>query len=67
MGQNRNTSIEQSTLQVQNKKDIVDIVKKMKHSFNVISGGTLREARKKPEEYKDLIVRSAGYSAYLVV
>ena len=32
--------------------------------FNVISAETLREAQKKPEENRDLIVRVAGYSDY---
>ena len=39
----------------------------MEIQFNVISRETLREAQKKPEEYRDLIVRVAGYSAYFVV
>lgn len=34
--------------------------------FNVISADTLREALKNPENYQDLIVRVAGYSAYFV-
>ncbi len=32
--------------------------------FNVVDGAVLREAQKHPEDYKDLIVRVAGYSAY---
>ena len=32
--------------------------------FNVISSETLREAQAKPEEYRHLVVRVAGYSAY---
>lgn len=32
--------------------------------FNVVSADTLRKAQKNPEEYKDLIVRVAGYSDY---
>jgi formate C-acetyltransferase len=32
--------------------------------FNVITAGTLREAQKYPEKYRDLIVRVAGYSDY---
>ncbi|MFZ5436940.1 MAG: trans-4-hydroxy-L-proline dehydratase [Bacillota bacterium] len=32
--------------------------------FNVISAGTLREAQENPENYRDLIVRVAGYSDY---
>ena len=34
--------------------------------FNVIDSETLREAQKKPEDYKNLIVRVAGYSDYFV-
>jgi trans-4-hydroxy-L-proline dehydratase len=32
--------------------------------FNVVSAETLRKAQKNPEEYRDLIVRVAGYSDY---
>ncbi len=32
--------------------------------FNVVSADTLREAQKNPAEYRDLIVRVAGYSDY---
>jgi formate C-acetyltransferase len=32
--------------------------------FNVVNAETLREAQKHPENYKDLIVRVAGYSDY---
>lgn len=32
--------------------------------FNVVSARTLRDAQKNPENYKDLIVRVAGYSDY---
>jgi formate C-acetyltransferase len=32
--------------------------------FNVISAETLRDAQKHPENYRDLIVRVAGYSDY---
>jgi formate C-acetyltransferase len=31
--------------------------------FNIISSETLRNAQKKPDEHKDLVVRVAGYSA----
>lgn len=34
--------------------------------FNVVSADLLREAKKKPEEYDNLIVRVAGYSDYFV-
>jgi formate C-acetyltransferase len=32
--------------------------------FNVVSAATLREALATPDEYRDLIVRVAGYSDY---
>ena len=32
--------------------------------FNVVSAETLKEAKKNPERYRDLIVRVAGYSDY---
>ena len=35
--------------------------------FNVIDRQTLLNAQKYPEEYKDLIVRVAGYSAFFNV
>jgi pyruvate formate-lyase/glycerol dehydratase family glycyl radical enzyme len=34
--------------------------------FNTISRQTLLDARKRPEQYKDLLVRVAGYSAFFV-
>ncbi|MFH1699593.1 MAG: trans-4-hydroxy-L-proline dehydratase [Candidatus Zixiibacteriota bacterium] len=34
--------------------------------FNVVNAETLRRAQKEPENYKDLIVRVAGYSDYFV-
>jgi pyruvate formate-lyase/glycerol dehydratase family glycyl radical enzyme len=34
--------------------------------FNVVDKTTLLEAQKQPENYRDLIVRVAGYSAYFV-
>ncbi|WP_193708405.1 glycyl radical protein [Alkalibaculum sporogenes] len=38
----------------------------MEMQLNVVSGETLRKAQENPEEYKDLVVRVAGYSAYFV-
>jgi formate C-acetyltransferase len=32
--------------------------------FNVLSDETLRRAQKKPEDYRNLVVRVAGYSAF---
>jgi formate C-acetyltransferase len=34
--------------------------------FNVVDAETLREAQQHPENYRDLIVRVAGYSDYFV-
>ncbi len=34
--------------------------------FNVVTADTLRKAQKEPENYRDLIVRVAGYSDYFV-
>jgi len=34
--------------------------------FNAVDSNTLIEATRKPEKYRDLIVRAAGYSAYFV-
>ena len=34
--------------------------------FNIMSSATMRAAQKKPEQYKDMLVRVAGYSAYFV-
>ena len=32
--------------------------------FNCVSSETLKEAQKKPEDYRNLVVRVAGFSAY---
>lgn len=34
--------------------------------FNVVTAKTLRKAQKNPEQYRDLIVRVAGYSDYFI-
>ena len=34
--------------------------------FNIVSGNVLRKGQEKPEEYRDLVVRIAGFSAYFV-
>jgi len=36
----------------------------MEVQYNIVSSDTMREAQKAPEEYKELVVRIAGYSAY---
>ncbi len=38
----------------------------MEMQFNIVSAKVLREAQKTPEEYRDLVVRIAGFSAYFV-
>lgn len=38
----------------------------MQVQFNVVNTETLRQAQKNPQEYKDLIVRIAGFSTYFV-
>ncbi len=34
--------------------------------FNIVDSNTLKDAQKNPQEYKDLLVRVAGYSDYFV-
>ncbi|MCR4607718.1 MAG: hypothetical protein K5771_08350 [Oscillospiraceae bacterium] len=36
----------------------------MEVQYNIVSAETMRAAQKKPEAYRDLVVRIAGYSAY---
>ncbi|MBR5708929.1 MAG: hypothetical protein IKX41_06050, partial [Oscillospiraceae bacterium] len=38
----------------------------MEMQINVIGTETLKAAMERPDEYKDLIVRVAGFSAYFV-
>ena len=38
----------------------------MEMQLNVVSTAQMKEAREKPEDYKDLVVRIAGFSAYFV-
>ncbi len=38
----------------------------MQVQYNVVDSDTLRKAQAKPEEYRDLVVRVAGFSAYFV-
>lgn len=38
----------------------------MELQLNIVSGDTLRAAQKHPEDYQDLVVRVAGFSAYFV-
>lgn len=38
----------------------------MQSQFSIVGRETMEAAQKKPEEYKDLMVRIAGYSAYFV-
>ena len=49
-------------------KSLMETPEKLKvlSKFNVVDADTLRKAKKSPEEYRDLIVRVAGYSDYFV-
>ena len=38
----------------------------MEIQYNVVSADTLRKAQANPEEYHNLVVRIAGFSAYFV-
>jgi formate C-acetyltransferase len=38
----------------------------MEMQFNIVSADVLRKAQEKPEDYRDLVVRIAGFSAYFV-
>ena len=38
----------------------------MELQLNIVSADTLRDAQKNPDNYKDLVVRVAGFSAYFV-
>ena len=49
-----------------NLMDVYFSQKGMHSQFNVISGATMRDAMEHPENYQDMLVRVAGYSAYFV-
>jgi formate C-acetyltransferase len=34
--------------------------------FNCVSGQTLKDAQEHPDQYRDLVVRVAGFSAYFI-
>ena len=38
----------------------------MEMQLNIVDSKTLRAAQERPEDYKDLVVRVAGFSAYFV-
>ena len=38
----------------------------MELQFNIVSADVLRKAQEKPEDYTNLVVRIAGFSAYFV-
>ena len=38
----------------------------MEMQFNIVSANVLRKAQEKPEDYRDLVVRIAGFSTYFV-
>lgn len=42
------------------------LLKGMSVQYNIVDGKALREAQKHPDEYKDLIVRTGGYSAIFI-
>lgn len=49
--------------------NLIDIYfnrKGMHSQFNIMSSETMKKAQKNPENYKDMLVRVAGYSAYFV-
>jgi len=41
-------------------------MKGMHIQLNVVSADTLRDAQKHPDQYRNLVVRVAGYSAFFV-
>ena len=43
---------------------IIDVYKRQQ--YNILDKNILIEAQKNPENYKDLLVRVSGYSAYFV-
>ena len=51
---------------------LVDVLKAyfeqggMELQLNIVSGDTLRKAQEHPEDYRDLVVRVAGFSAYFI-
>ncbi|MBO4835340.1 MAG: glycyl radical protein, partial [Lachnospiraceae bacterium] len=53
-------------------KKLVDVMRTYFHQggmelqLNIVSGDMLRDAQKHPENYRDLVVRVAGFSAYFV-
>jgi len=38
----------------------------MEMQMNIVSADTLRDAQAHPENYQDLVVRIAGFSAYFI-
>ena len=46
--------------------DVYFDCKGMQSQFNIVGKDILIDAQKKPDDYKDLLVRIAGYSAYFV-
>jgi len=52
-----------------NLMDLIDVYfeqKGMHSQFNILSTETMKDAMEHPENYKDMLVRVAGYSAYFV-
>ena len=38
----------------------------MEVQINIVNAETLKDAQEKPDEYKDLVIRVAGFSTYFV-
>ncbi len=57
---------------IQGRENLISFVDTFFHGsathcqFNILSSKTMRRAMEHPEEYRDLLVRVAGYSAYFV-
>jgi pyruvate formate-lyase/glycerol dehydratase family glycyl radical enzyme len=67
-----NQKLTPSSLATESQKDklisiirtFFEILKGWHVQYNIVSRSTLLEAKKHPEEYRDLVVRVAGYSAF---
>lgn len=72
-GTNLNQRYSPSALQgEENRQRLVDLIRTyfdlggLHIQFNIVSSETLLEAQKHPEDYRSLVVRVAGYSAFFV-
>ena len=56
----------------ESKEKVIDVIESFFRGggtyiqFNIMDAATLKEAKRHPEEYRDLVVRVGGYSAYFV-